>query len=143
MNVVTGKVSSVAFSNVLKRGDLQVIKSSEDNFVKGMTFHLYGTSLSGIKVDEYATTNANGIAYFDDVLIGTGYTIEEVDTPVRYVIPEKQTTSIAWDEISKAEFRNILKKWQADVFKLDSELAGGGSGGAVPVSELSMTFSLL
>jgi len=142
VNVVTGKVSSVAFSNVLKRGDLQVIKSSEDNFVKGMTFHLYGTSLSGIKVDEYATTNANGIAYFDDVLIGTGYTIEEVDTPVRYVIPEKQTTSIAWDEISKAEFRNILKKWQADVFKLDSELAGGGSGGAVPVSELSMTFSL-
>lgn len=61
VNVVTGKVSSVAFSNVLKRGDLQVIKSSEDNFVKGMTFHLYGTSLSGIKVDEYATTNANGI----------------------------------------------------------------------------------
>ena len=52
VNVVTGKVSSVAFSNVLKRGELQVIKSSEDNFVKGMTFHLYGTSLSGIEVDE-------------------------------------------------------------------------------------------
>ena len=29
------------------------MKSSEDNLNEGVTFHLYGTSLSGIAVDEY------------------------------------------------------------------------------------------
>lgn len=46
-----------------------------------MRFHLFGTSLSGIAVDEYASTDSDGIAYFNDILIGTGYTIEEVNTP--------------------------------------------------------------
>lgn len=48
VTIVSGGTSTVTFSNTLKRGDVQVIKSSEDNFVEGVTFHLYGTSLSGI-----------------------------------------------------------------------------------------------
>ncbi len=119
-NVVTNK----DFHNALKRGDLEVKKTSEDGFVEGMKFHLYGTSFSGIEVDEYAYTDENGIARFDDILMGTGYTLEEVSTPVRYVIPDRQTVNIAWNELTETEFTNILKKWRADVFKLDSELAG-------------------
>lgn len=139
-NVVTEK----SFYNELKRGDLTVKKTSEDGFVEGMTFHLFGTSLSGIEVDEYATTTSDGIAYFNDILIGTGYTIEEVDTPVRYVIPDRQTADIAWDELTEVSFENILKKWRADVFKLDAELAGvtGEGGGGVPEELLPMALSL-
>ena len=48
VTIISGGTSAVTFSNTLKRGDVQVIKSSEDNFVEGVTFHLYGTSLSGI-----------------------------------------------------------------------------------------------
>ena len=48
VTIVSGGTSAVTFSNTLKRGDVQVIKSSEDNFVEGVTFRLYGTSLSGI-----------------------------------------------------------------------------------------------
>ena len=118
-NVVTNK----NFHNALKRGDLEVKKTSEDGFVEGMKFHLYGTSFSGLEVDEYAYTDVNGIAKFDDILMGTGYTLEEVNTPVRYVIPDRQTVDIAWNELTETEFTNILKKWRADVFKLDSELA--------------------
>lgn len=62
VTVVAGQVAKVTFSNVLKRGDLQVIKSSEDDLVEGVTFRLYGTSLSGIAVDEYAVTDKNGVA---------------------------------------------------------------------------------
>ena len=82
VTIVSGNTSTVTFSNTLKRGDLQVIKSSEDNLVEGVTFHLYGTSLSGISVDEYAVTDKNGVATFKDVLISgkTPYNIEEVDT---------------------------------------------------------------
>ena len=57
VTVVAGQVAKVNFNNVLKRGNLQVIKSSEDNLVEGVTFHLYGTSLAGITVDEYAVTD--------------------------------------------------------------------------------------
>ncbi len=41
VTIVCGGTSNVTFSNVLKRGDLKVIKSSEDNFVKGVKFHLF------------------------------------------------------------------------------------------------------
>lgn len=66
VTVVSGQVSTVTFNNKLKRGDLQIVKSSEDNLNEGVTFHLYGTSLSGIAVDEYAVTVENGVATFED-----------------------------------------------------------------------------
>ena len=83
VTVVSGQVSTVNFSNKLRRGDLTVKKTAEDGLTEGMKFRLYGTSLSGIEVNEYAVTDKNGIAKFKDVLIGTGYTLEEVDTPTR------------------------------------------------------------
>lgn len=123
VTVVAGQVSKVNFNNVLKRGNLQVIKSSEDNLVEGVTFHLYGTSLSGIVVDEYAVTDKNGVASFNDVLIsGTPpYTVEEVDTAIRYVVPEKQTAPIKWNEVTNRDFTNILKKFSVTVTKSDRE----------------------
>lgn len=123
VTVVAGQVSTVNFNNVLKRGNLQVIKSSEDNLVEGMKFHLYGTSLAGIAVDEYAVTDKNGVATFKDVLISgsTPYTLEEVDTAIRYVVPEKQTAPIQWKEVTNRDFTNILKKFSVTVTKSDRE----------------------
>ena len=96
VTVVSGQTATVKFNNVLKRGDLKVIKTSEDNMVEGVKFHLYGTSLSGLAVDEYAVTDASGTAIFKDVLISgsTPYTLEEVDTDIKYVVPEEQTAAI-------------------------------------------------
>ena len=123
VTVVAGQVATVNFNNVLKRGDLQVVKSSEDNLVEGVKFHLYGTSLAGIAVDQYAVTDANGVATFKDVLIsGTEpYTVEEVDTEVRYVVPENQTAPIQWKSVTKRDFSNILKKFTVTVTKSDKE----------------------
>lgn len=123
VTIVSGGTSAVTFSNTLKRGDVQVIKSSEDNFVEGVTFHLYGTSLSGIAVDEYAVTDKNGVATFKNVLISgkTPYTLEEVDTAIRYVIPEKQTAPVLWKEVTNRSFNNILKKFTVTVTKSDAE----------------------
>ena len=115
------KVTELRFHNVLKKGDLQVTKTSEDGLVEGMKFHLTGTSLSGAKINEYATTNTDGIATFKDILIGTGYAIEEVNTPIRYVIPESQTTLIKWNEVTKVGFENTLKKFRVTVTKTDKE----------------------
>ena len=123
VTVVAGQVATVNFNNVLKRGNLQVIESSEDNLVEGVKFHLYGTSLAGIAVDEYAVTDKNGVATFKDVLISgsTPYTLEEVDTAIRYVVPEKQTAPIQWKEVTNRDFTNILKKFSVTVTKSDRE----------------------
>ena len=123
VTVVAGQVATVNFNNVLKRGDLQVVKASEDNLVEGVKFHLYGTSLAGIAVDQYAVTDANGVATFKDVLISGSepYTVEEVDTEVRYVVPENQTAPIQWKSVTKRDFSNILKKFTVTVTKSDKE----------------------
>ena len=124
ITIVSGHTSTVTFSNTLKRGSLEIIKNSEDNLVEGVKFHLYGTSLSGLPVDEYAVTDANGVARFENVLISgsTPYTVEEIDTAVRYVIPASQTAPIEWEKVTSRSFTNILKKFNVTVTKSDTEM---------------------
>ena len=123
VTLIGGKTSTVTFSNTLKRGSLEIVKTSEDNLVEGMKFHLYGTSLSGLPVDEYAVTDKNGLAKFENVLISgdTPYVVEEVDTAVRYVVPASQTAPIEWNKVTKRSFDNVLKKFQVTVTKTDAE----------------------
>ena len=123
ITIVSGHTSTVTFSNTLKRGSLEIIKSSEDNLVEGVKFHLYGTSLSGLPVDEYAVTDANGVARFENVLISgsTPYTVEEIDTATRYVIPASQTAPIEWEKVTSRRFTNILKKFNVTVTKSDAQ----------------------
>ena len=115
------KVMHLDFRNDLKKGDLKVIKISEDKLVEGVKFHLTGTSDSGAAVDEYAVTDKDGIAIFKDILIGSGYVIEEVDTAIRYVVPENQEAVIEWNKITEKTFTNILKKFNVTLTKTDSE----------------------
>ena len=123
------KVTSKSFENDLKRGDLKVTKTAEDGLNEGLKFHLYGTSYSGIAVDEYAVTDASGVATFNNILIGTGYTLEEVDTPIRYVVPDDQTAAIEWNKVTNKSFDNVLKKWNLTVTKVDRE-SGSAQGDA-------------
>lgn len=121
VTVVSGQTATVTFNNTLRRGDLVVTKTAEDGLVEGTKFHLYGTSQSGVAVDEYAVADSTGRAYFRDVLAGTGYTLEEVDMVARYVVPNSQSAAIEWNTVTQKSFENRLKKWNATVTKRDSE----------------------
>lgn len=121
VTVISGQVATVAFHNMLKRGSLEVVKTAEDGLNEGVKFHLTGTSLAGLSVDEYAVTGSNGKAVFSDVLIGTDYILSEVDTGFIYVVPEDQTTAVEWNTVTQVEVRNVLKKWSATVTKRDAE----------------------
>lgn len=123
VTVESGKTASVKFNNVLKRGSLKVVKTSEDNLVSGVKFHLYGTSLSGAKVDEYSVTDSSGVANFKNILVSgsSNYTLEEVDTAVRYVVPKSQTAAIEWNKVTNKSFENVLKKFKLTVTKKDAE----------------------
>ena len=121
MTVQAGQVASVAFNNSLQKGSLTVTKNSEDGLNSGVRFHLFGTSSTGETVDLYATTNSSGVAQFTDIPIGSGYTLEEVDTAIRYVIPSGQTVNIEWEKATNATFRNVLKKFNVTLTKVDGE----------------------
>ena len=110
---------TVSFNNVLRRGDLTVTKTSEDGLVEGVKFHLYGTSVSGLAVDEFAVTNSKGVATFKDVLIGSGYTLEEVDTAIRYVVPASQS-QVEWNSVTNKSFQ-YSQKFNVTVTKSDYE----------------------
>lgn len=112
--------AKATFNNNLKRGNVEVTKRSEDGRISGIKFRLYGTSDSGEKVSLTATTGADGIARFTNVLIGT-YTLEEVDADISYVPTEKQNITVTYKGTAKAVFTNILKKWILTVTKTDAE----------------------
>lgn len=129
--VVSGQTATVAFNNILRRGDLIVAKTAEDGLVEGTKFHLYGTSQSGIEVDEYAVADSTGRAYFRDVLAGIGYTLEEVEVPGRYVVPDSQSAAIEWNTVTQKSFENRLKKWNATVTKQDDEIGSAQGDGSL------------
>ena len=124
VTIKAGETSTVTFNNVLKRGDVSVSKTSEDGFNEGMKFHLFGTSASGLSVDEYAVTDENGVATFKNILIAgsAGYTLEEVETAVRYAIPDDQNVKVNWKEVTNTSVQNILKKFNVTVNKVDAEM---------------------
>ena len=119
VTVLAGKTATVSFNNVLRRGDLTVTKTSEDGLNQGVKFHLFGTSLSGLPVDEFAVTDENGVAAFKDVLIGTGYTLEEMDAAIRYVIPDSQSAAVEWNKNLAAftKMRNVGNISQTEAMK--------------------------
>lgn len=123
VKVESGKTATVTFENVLKKGSLEVVKTSEDNFNEGVKFHLYGTSLSGVSIDLYATTNADGVAKFENVLVSGDkpYTLEEVNTADRYVVPKTQRVVIEWNKATKKEVENKIIRGSIKGLKIDNE----------------------
>ena len=61
-----------------------------------------------------------------------GYTLSEENTAVRYVIPEDQTVTVTWKETAEAAVDNTLKKWRADIYKLDAEHADRNDQSSMP-----------
>ena len=57
----------------------------------------------------------------EDMLIGSGYTLEEVDTAIRYVVPASQSAAVEWNSVTNKSFSNILKKFNVTVTKSDCE----------------------
>lgn len=123
VKVESAKTATVTFENVLKKGSLEVVKTSEDNFNEGVEFHLYGTSLSGASIDLYATTNADGVAKFENVLVSGDkpYTLEEVNTADRYVVPKTQRVVIEWNKVTKKEVENKIIRGSIKGLKIDNE----------------------
>ena len=119
VTVKAGQIAEVFFSNQLKRGTLEVAKTAEDGFVQGVTFRLSGTAECGQPVDVYAETDETGLAVFEDIPIGSNYTLAEVAVPERYIVPVPVSTKIAWNEVTKQTVENRLVRGSIRGIKVD------------------------
>ena len=129
VTVKAGQIAEVSFSNHLQRGALEVAKTAEDGFVQGVTFRLSGTADCGQPVDVCTETDESGIAVFEDISIGSNYTLEEVGTPERYIVPVPVSIKIAWNEVTKQTVENRLVRGSIRGIKVGK--AGKPLSGAV------------
>lgn len=123
VEIGAGETKNVSFKNELKKGDIKILKNSEDKIVKDFTFKVTGSD--GSTYD--AKTNGNGIATITNVPVYDSnnkkivYTVQETNVPVRYVTPDGQTVTLEADKTSTVTFNNILKKFRVKVVKSDIE----------------------
>ena len=87
----------VSFTNLLRKGDLKIVKTSEDGEIEGIQFVVMGKNYS-----RTAKTNAKGEIVLSDLIPGT-YTITENVDP-RYETQEPKTVVVKADETATVEF---------------------------------------
>ncbi|MDR0879616.1 MAG: Cys-Gln thioester bond-forming surface protein [Clostridioides sp.] len=111
------------FDNEAENGTLRVVKTADDKMVEGILFRLTGVTKTGIKINLTAKTNKNGVAIFEDVPASgtTPYTLEEVDTGSKYVVPQKQDITIEFNKVTNATVNNKIIKGNIRVKKIDSD----------------------
>ena len=105
------------------RENCDCAKTAEDGLEEGVRFRLTGTSDSGAKIDVTVTVDSTGKAYFKDILVGSGYVLEEVDTAIQYIVPASQTTPIEWNKVTQKDFYNKLKRGSLKVIKTSEDMS--------------------
>ena len=123
---------NVKFNNELKTGSIKINKQSEDNQNGGIEFTVTGNGKTySIK------TGSDGVAILSDIPVYDSnnqkivYTISEKNVPVKYVVPASQTVTLTADATTTKTFKNVLKKFTAQVTKQDSETASAQGDGTL------------
>lgn len=132
VKVQAGKTAFVSFSNTLKTGAIKINKQSEDKENGNRTFDIKGNGKTYT-----INTNSDGIAMISDIPVydkdnnKITYTISEKNVPIKYVVPANQTATLTADATTTKTFKNVLKKFTAEVIKQDSEYDSAQGDGSL------------
>lgn len=132
VTVQAGKTASVSFSNTLKKGAIKINKQSEDGENGNRTFEIKGNGKTYT-----INTNSDGIAMISDIPVydkdnkKITYTISEKNVPIKYVIPANQKATLTADATTTKTFKNVLKKFTAEIIKKDSEYDSAQGDGSL------------
>ena len=110
-SVIYAKTTTVEIKNEEKTGSIKVQKTTEGmTDIAGITFILSGKSDSGRDIRITAVTDANGVAVFEDIPIGT-YTITEdgQSVPTGYLVADDQKVEVLYAQEQNIEFYNKKK----------------------------------
>ena len=114
VTVEYGKTASVSFENKLKKGNLDIIKTSEDGVAADIEF-----TVKGSNYNKTAKTDKDGKLHLTGMLPGT-YTVTETPSD-RYVAQEPQTVNVEYGKTATVTFKNMLKKSEITIVKKDAE----------------------
>ena len=114
-------------SAYIPKGNLKIVKTSDDGKVAGITFTVTGPGISTT-----VTTGPDGAITIPDLTPGV-YTVTE-QVPERYVCDTpSQTVTVADKQTATVSFANRLKMWRVTVTKVDAEANMRRSSGATLV----------
>lgn len=106
-------------TNKKKSGSIKVTKTTTGNLnIEGIKFFATGISDTNKDLKFEATTDENGVAMFDKIVIGK-YVITEDDStvPAAYLVADEQEVTVDYNETAEVAFENIEKTGSIVVHK--------------------------
>ena len=106
--VRVGTEAGVGFLNQAQTGSLKVVKTADDDKIKGRIFKITGTDFMGNAYEQEFTTDENGEIH---VTLRVGkYTVSEVagEDAQKYILPDDQTVEIKAGETTTVKMHNRL-----------------------------------
>lgn len=106
-------------TNKKKSGSIKVTKTTTGNLnIEGIKFFATGISDTNKDLKFEATTNENGVAMFDKLVIGKYVITEDGSTvPAAYLVADEQEVTVEYNETAEVAFENIEKTGEIKVTK--------------------------
>ena len=106
-------------TNKKKSGSIKVTKTTTGNLnIEGIKFFATGISDTNKDLKFEATTNENGVAMFDKLVIGKYTVTEDGSTvPAAYLVADEQEVTVEYNETAEVAFENIEKTGEIKVTK--------------------------
>ena len=116
--VIVENEAGKGFINKAQVGNIRIEKTSEDGVLKGFTFRVEGSDITGNAFSKDFVTDENGQIHIEGLRIGN-YVISEVGNKAneKYVLPENVTVTVHEGKTVVAKFYNELKPVIPDVPK--------------------------
>ena len=106
-------------TNKKKSGSIKVTKTTTGNLnIEGIKFFATGISDTNKDLKFEATTNENGVAMFDKLVIGKYVITEDGSTvPAAYLVADEQEVTVEYNETAEVKVTNEEKTGTVQVHK--------------------------
>lgn len=114
VKVENGKTATVKFNNTINRGNLNIVKTSEDGVVADIQFTVTGTNYN-----KTVKTDKDGKINLPDLLPGS-YTVTEAPSE-KYEKQDPQTVKVEYGKTATVKFHNTINRGALDIIKTSED----------------------
>ena len=114
VKVENGKTATVKFNNTINRGNLNIVKTSEDGVVADIQFAVTGTNYN-----KTVKTDKDGKINLPNLLPGS-YTVTEAPSE-KYEKQDPQTVKVEYGKTATVKFHNTINRGALDIIKTSED----------------------